>query len=184
MKNQFSKVVKYLEKSECFFAQRESDSVYITNGFILIKIPVYVYDFQIRPLSGQFIEIKDGEKVSRSSDDPFCRVDETGRNIKQILEYIKTDVEMIKSDFLVEIPAKTNSKKLTKARLFFTGNTVAGVNEMFVDMFSEIVTGSWCGDGKNISPIVWKSDSEDIIIVMTPLRLEKKIFEVWKDVSI
>ena len=59
MKNQYPKFIKYLEKQDNIFVQRSGDSVYLTDGKVVLMVPVMLYNSMIRPLCGLLPEMKE-----------------------------------------------------------------------------------------------------------------------------
>lgn len=178
-KNPYRKVVKYFEKSKGFYVQRVNNMVYIADAFVILKLSGFDYNTYICPLSNQFFNINNGEKILKRSDGfvSKCDNDENKNNIKEVYDYIKSSVEITKSNFLMELPLLEDKKKMEKVRLFFSKNII-GVNEKFIDVFSEITTGQWFSDGKSTSPIVCKTGDTEVIIA--PVRISETYFNMWE----
>ena len=113
-----------------------------------------------------------------------CHVDAA----KNMVERAKENVALSglgyeKSRFIVELPPKGKGKKSEKARLFFCGGEVIAVSENLIDVFSDcLICERWTGAGKWNTPLVQKTD--DFMLVMFPIRVDKAEFRVWKDVEV
>ena len=141
MKNQYSKFVKYLEKQDNIFVQRSGDSVYLTDGKVVLMVPVMLYNSMIRPLCGLLPEMKEDCIGAKRFSDLFVEIRPDGMDIKKAVENLNTDKVIRQSRFLLELP-KDKSKKGVTVRIFKAdGGDIIGINEKFVDMFEECCIG-------------------------------------------
>lgn len=184
MKNQYSKFVKHLEKQDSVFLQCSGDYIYLTDGKIVLKVPGTVYAAMIRPLSGIFPDAWDNCKGVKRSYDSVIRIDNAeGMDIAKACENLNTDKNLIKSRFIVDLPPKGKSKKGEKARLFFADGEIIAVNESFVDVFADcIIAERWTGEGRWNTPLIQKND--DFMLVVFPMKVDKEIFQVWKNAEV
>lgn len=182
MKNQYSKFVKYLKKQDNIFVQRFGESVYLTDGKVVLMLPAFFYDNMIRPLSGLLPELKEDCTGAKRGNDPFVTVRPDGMNIKKAVESLNTDKIIKQSRFLLELPPVGKSKKPVPVRIFKAdGGDIIGINDVFVDMFADCSTGGpWRGAGRWNTPLVQKTD--DFMLVMFPVRINPEYLEFWKDV--
>lgn len=182
MKNQYSKFIKYLEKQDSIFFQRSGDSVYLTDGKIVLKVPVMVYNGLIRPLSGILPDgLTDCKGVKRSYN-TTVEISADGMDIEKAVASLNIEKNIVKTRFLIELPAKGKTKKPGNARVFVADGEIIAVNEIFIDIVSECqITGTWTGAGKWNTPIIQKDD--DFMIVVFPMKVEKEIFEMWRGVK-
>lgn len=182
MKNQYSKFVKYLEKQDNIFVQRFGESVYLTDGKVVLMLPAFVYDNMVRPLSGLLPELKEDCTGAKRENDLFITIRPDGRNIKKAVESLNTDKIIKQSRFLLELPPVGKSKKPVHVRIFKAdGGDIIGINDVFVDMFSDCSTGEpWRGAGHWNTPLVQKTD--DFMLVMFPMKINPESFEIWKEV--
>ena len=182
MKNQYSKFIKYLEKQENIFVQRSGDSVYLTDGKAVLMLPVILYDNMIRPLSGLLPELKEDCTGEKRLSDVLVTVRPTGTDIKKAVDNLSTEKPIRQSQFLLELPPKGKSKKNILCRIFRAdGGDIIAVNEIFVDMFADCnIADTWTGAGRWNTPLVKKSDG--FMLVMFPVRIDPKVFEIWKEV--
>lgn len=181
MKNQYSKFVKYLEKQDNIFVQRFGDSVYLTDGIVVLMVPSMVYDSMIRPLSGLLPELKEDCTGAKRVNDLFVEIRPNGMDIKKAVENLSTDKVIRQSHFLLEVP-KGKSKKYGTARIFKAdGGDIIAIRETFVEMFAECATGEpWRSNGRWNAPIVQKND--DFMMVMFPVKINPEFFDIWKEV--
>lgn len=184
MKNPYAKFVKYLEKQDSIFLQRSGDYVYLTDGKIVLKVPGTVYMSMLRPMSGILPDAWDDCKGVKRSYDPAIRIDKNdGMDIEKACEDLSSEKSIAKSRFILELPPKGKGKKSEKARLFFCDGEVIAVSENFIDVFSDcLICERWTGAGKWNTPLVQKTD--DFMLVMFPIRVDKAEFQVWKDVEV
>lgn len=182
MKNQYTKFAKYLEKQENIFVQRSGDSVYLTDGKVMLMVSVVLYDNMIRPLSGLLPELKEDCTGEKRLSDVLVTVRPDGMNIKKAVESLNTDKIIQQSRFLIELPPVGKSKKPIQVRIFKAeGGDIIGINEIFVDMFNDLWLGEpWRGAGRWNCPLVQKTD--DFMLVMFPMKINPEYFEIWKEV--
>ena len=180
MKNQYSKFVKYLEKQADIFVQRSGDSVYLTDGKVMLMVPVMIYNSMIRPLCGLLPEMKEDCIGAKRFGDVLVEIRPNGMDIKKAVENLSTDKVVRQSRFLLELP-NGKSKKCDTVRIFKADDgDIIGINEKFVDMFKECYIGEpWRGGGRWNTPIVQKND--DFMLVMFPIKINQKFFEIWKE---
>lgn len=99
-------------------------------------------------------------------------------DIEKAVASLKTEKNITKTRFLIELPPQGRKKSET-VRVFFSDGEIIAVNENFIDMISDCqITGAWTGLGKWNAPIIQKDD--DFTIVIFPMRVDKEIFEMWK----
>ena len=180
MKNQYSKFVKYLEKQNNIFVQRSGDSVYLTDGKVVLMVPVMFYNSMIRPLCGLLPEMKEDCIGAKRENDLFVEIRPDGMDIKKIVGDISTDKIIRQSRFLLELP-KGKSKKGDTVRIFKAdGGDIIGINEKFVEMFAECGIGEpWRGGGRWNTPLVQKND--DFMLVMFPVKINQEFFEILRE---
>ena len=181
MKNQYSKFVKYLEKQDNIFVQRSGNSVYLTDGKVVLMLPVILYDNMIRPLSGLLPELKEDCTGEKRLSDVLVTIRSNGMDIKKVVDNLSTETPIRQSRFLIELPPAGKSKKNISCRIFKAdGGDIIAVNEIFVDMFADCITGEpWRGAGRWNCPLVQKTD--DFILVMFPMKINPEFFEIWKE---
>lgn len=181
MKNQYTKFVKYLEKQENIFVQRSGDSVYLTDGKVVLMLPVILYDNMIRPLSGLLPELKEDRTGEKRLSDVLVTVRPAGMDIKKVVDNLSTKTPIRQSRFLIELP-KGKSKKNIPCQIFKAdGGDIIAINEIFVDMFADCnIADTWTGAGRWNTPLVKKSDG--FMLVMYPVKINPEFFEIWKEV--
>lgn len=182
MKNQYSKFVKYLEKQDNIFVQRSGDSVYLTDGKVVLMVPSMLYNSMIRPLCGLLPEMKENCVGAKREYDLFVEIRPDGMDIRKAVENLSTDKIVKQSRFLLELPPKGKSKKGVIVRIFKAdGGDIIAVDASFVEMFAECDTGEpWRSNGRWNAPIVQKND--DSMLVMFPVKINQEFFEIWKEV--
>lgn len=182
MKNQYSKFVKYLEKQDKICVQRSGDSVYLTDGKVVLMVPFMVYKSMIRPLCGLLPELKEDCTGEKRRNDLFVEICPGGFDIKTTVEKFSTDKVIKQSRFLLELKPVGKSKKPVPVRIFKAdGGDIIGIRETFVEMFAECDTGEpWRSNGRWNAPIVQKND--DFMLVMFPVKINPEFFEIWKEV--
>lgn len=182
MNNQYSKFIKYLEKQDNIFVQRSGESVYLTDGKVVLMVPVVLYDNMIRPLSGLLPELKEDCTGEKRLSDVLVTVRPDGMNIKKAVDNLSTEKPIRQSRFLIELPPKGKSKKNIPCRIFRAdGGDIIAVNESFVDMFANCnIADTWTGAGRWNTPLVKRSDG--FMMVMFPVKINPEFFEIWKEV--
>ena len=118
MKNQYSKFVKYLEKQDNIFVQRSGDSVYLTDGKVVLMVPVMLYNSMIRPLCGLLPELKEDCTGAKRPSDFLVTIRPDGVDIRKAVENLSIDKIVKQSRFLLELPPKGKSKKGVTVRIF------------------------------------------------------------------
>lgn len=184
MKNQYTKFVKYLEKQENIYMQRAGESVYMTDGKVVLRVPVVWYNNMIRPLSGLLPDLPDDCTAAKHISDVLVTVQPGGMDIRQAVDKLSTGKIVRQSRFLLELPPVGRSKKPVLVRLFKgdDGGDIIGINDVFVDIFAECCAGEpWRSDGRAVSPLVQASD--DTTLVMFPIRINPDIFGIWRDLQ-
>ena len=184
MKNQYSKFVKYLEKQENIFFQRKDDSVYLTDGKVVLMVPDLIYNSMIRPLSGLFPDVSEDCIGVKRVYDPVIKIVSNGMDISKAVGNISTEKFIYQSRFLLELPQTGKSKKSLLVRIFKAdeGDVIA-VNNVFVDMFADCsIAETWTGAGRWNYPLVKKSDG--FMQIMFPMKVDQKYFEIWKELNI
>lgn len=184
MKSQYSKFVKYLEKQENIFFQRKEDSIYLTDGKVVLMVPDLIYNSMIRPLSGLFPDVSEDCTGTKHVYDPVVKIFPGGMDISKAVENISTEKLIHQSHFLLELPPIAKSKKSIPVRIFKSedGNIIA-VQNIFVDMFSDCsIEETWTGAGLWNTPLVKKRDG--FMQVMFPMKVNQKYFEIWKELNI
>lgn len=181
MKNQYSKFIKYLEKQDNIFVQRSGDSVYLTDGIVVLMLPVIFYDSMLRPLCGLLPEMKEDCFGAKRRYDLLVKICLDGMDIKKAVENLNTDKIIKQSRFLLELLPEGKSKKRDTVRIFKAdGGDIIGINEKFVEMFAECGTGEpWRSSGRWNAPIVQKND--DFMMVVFPVKIDSKVFEILKE---
>lgn len=184
MRNQYSKFVKYLEKQENIFFQRKENSVYLTDGKVVLMVPDLIYNSMIRPLSGLFPDVSEDCTGTKRAYDPVIKIFPGGMDISKAMENINTEKLIRQSRFLLELPQTGKSKKSPLVRIFKAdeGDIIA-VNNVFVDMFADCsIAENWTGAGRWNTPLVNKRDG--FMQVMFPMKVDQKYFEIWKELNI
>lgn len=182
MKNEYAKFVKYLEKQNNIFVQRADDEVYLTDGKVVLMVPVILYNTYVKPLSGILPELtEDGTGCKRANDYTVNMGD--GMDIKKVVDCMNTDYIVKESRFLVEIPIP-GKKKHSFARMFYCeGGDYITVNDDYVDMFTGIASGSnWTGAGKWNAPIIRATDGFKVVIF--PIKLADGTLDFWKNLEV
>lgn len=178
MKNQYSKFIKYLEKQDSIFFQRSGDSVYLTDGKIVLKVPAMVYNGLIRPLSGILPDGLTDCKGAKRPHNATVEISSDSMDIEKAVASLNTEKNIVKTRFLVELPPQ-GRKKNEIARVFFSDGEIIAVNENYIDMVSDCqITGVWTSSGKWNAPIIQKDD--DFTIVIFPMKVDREIFEMWR----
>ena len=182
MRNQYSKFIKYLEKQDNIFVQRSGDSIYLTDGKVVLMVPIMLYNSMIRPLCGLLPEMKEDCIGAKRKYDLFVEICPDGMDIKKAVENLSTDKIVKQSRFLLELPPKGKSKKGATVRIFKAdGGDIIAVDASFVEMFAECGIGEpWRGAGRWNTPLIQKND--DFMLVMFPVKISSEVFEVWKEV--
>lgn len=183
MKNQYSKFVKHLEKAQKVMFQHDVDNVYITDGYVAVRISNVIYKALLRPLSGMFLDTDKSCKATKLRDDAMLHTTGNDIEIKQLLEGMLDGVsEIVCSKFSIDVP--TNKSKPDTARIFFkNGKIIKAINNMYIQMFDDIIrysNGGWYSSDTEKSAIIYRSNEVDIIIM--PMILKKEEFKVWKPI--
>lgn len=182
MKNEYAKFVKYLEKQNNIFVQRDGENVYLTDGKAVLMVPAILYNTYIKPLSGILPELaEDGIGCKRANDYTVKMGD--GMDIKKAVDCLNTDYIVKESRFLVEIPV-SGKKKHALARMFYCdGGDYITVNDEYVDMFAEVAPmESWLSAGKWNAPIIRATDGFKVVIF--PIRLADGTLDFWKNLEV
>ena len=184
MKNQYSKFVKYLEKQENIFFQRSGESVYLTDEKAVLMVPDVIYNSMIRPLSGLFPDVSEDCTGAKHVYDPVVKIVPDGMNISKAVENISTEKTISQSRFLLESPSDGRSKKPVIVRIFKADDgDIIAVNNVFVDMFADCsIAETWTGAGLWNTPLVKKK--EGFMQIMFPVKVDRKYFEIWKELNI
>lgn len=183
MKNQYTKIVKYLDKQENIYAQRAGESVYLTDGKIALKVPVAWYNTMIRPQSGLLPFLPEDCTAERHSSNAVVSVRANGFDIRQAVGSLSADQIVRQSPYLLEIPRVGKGKKPMVVRIFKAdfGDIIA-VRDEFVDMFADCAAGEfWRSDGCPVSPLVLAT--EDIALVMYPVRIDPAYLACLRDLA-
>ena len=181
MKNVYGKFVKYLVKQDNIYFQRVDESVYLSDGKIVLMVPAPVYAAEIRPLSGLLPDTTgDCTGVKRHSDFAVKIVSD-GTDIKACVDNMDTSNVIAASRFLLEMPLTGKRKPIT-VRLFrpAEGGDIIAVNNVFVDMFADCsISDKWTGAGKWNTPLIKRRDG--YMQVMLPMRVDTRYFDFWKE---
>lgn len=181
MKNEYAKFVKYLEKQDNIFVQRDGENVYLTDGKAVLMVPAILYNTYVKPLSGILPELaEDGMGCKRAND--YTVEMGNGMDIKKAVDGLNTDYIIKESRFLVEIPV-TGKKKNALARMFYCeGGDYITVNNEYIDMFEEVAPlEPWRGAGKWNAPIIRAADGFKVVIF--PIRLADGVLDFWKNLE-
>lgn len=181
MKNQYSKFIKYLEKQDNIFFQRSTGSVYLTDGYVAIKVPDLIYDSLIRPLSGILPDVKNDCYGRKELYDATVKIiDKSGFDIKKAIEPLNTDKICTKTNLLIENPPHGKRKKMGLIRIFKSDCDLIGINDEYLQITNDCtLLEPWKSNGRYNAPIVQKDD--DYAIVIFPIKFDKsKLEEILK----
>ena len=183
MKNQYTKFVKYLEKQENIYAQRAGESVYLTDGKIVLKVPVAWYNTMVRPQSGLLPFLTEECTAERHSSNAVVSVRANGRDIQRVVGSLSADCIVRQSPFLLETPQGGKGKKPRLVRIFKADSgEIVGVNNEYVDIFADCAAGEfWRSDGSHKSPLVLAT--EDIVLVMYPVLIDPAYLGCLQDLA-
>lgn len=176
-KNPFAKSVKLFSKSTDLYISRTGDCVYLSEGHIIHKMHVAAYDAFFRPVSGQFIELADGEKASRRGNMAMPEKNPAAPDMGDIFEKSVPDALNLvyASPFLMEYCADGKKKLLQR---MFTGNSYyVAVNNDFYGIAEESGFSEYRNAGKSISPIVAESGDNGIMIL--PIRADQQKIDAF-----
>lgn len=181
MKNEYAKFVKYLEKQDNIFVQRDDDEVYLTDGKVVLMLPAILYNAYVKPLSGVLPELAEDGIGSKRANDYTVKMGD-GMDIKKAVDGLNTDYTIKESRFLVEIPV-SGKKKHGLARMFYCeGGDYIAINNEYVDMFAEVAPAQpWRGAGKWNAPIIRGADEFKVVIF--PIRLADGVLDFWKNLE-
>lgn len=142
MSNPMKKFVKLLGKSERVYCQCVGESVYITDGYIAIKVPKFWYDDLILTESPIFQPLNNGEIATKDCNAKICKTVPNGIDIAAVISgYVKKEI-LWKSPFLMEVPL---DKKTAQLCLFVSENEIIPVRSAFVEACEDFVTGDYYG---------------------------------------
>lgn len=169
MKNQFSSFAKEINKSRNVYLQCETGFVYITNGYIALKLPLYFYETMLRPLSVKFIPLHDGDMAS-SVDGGIPEIEECSMKIKQFFNCMPKEHRVENTSLILEdIKYERKKKKTYRYRVMYSD--VIGIMYINDDYFS-IIGDILAHDFDNLycyshkSPIHNDYDNDISILVM------------------
>lgn len=167
-KNPYKKHIKIftdtLAKGQNIVVERKGDSVFICDGYTMLKVWIYNYNVYIRPLDiAHFPKMEDGQciKWSGSALEPEWREPSMARTF----EMAEADKECKLTAFLIDDDASCKGRLL---RLCVVANTPIAFNEQYIKAVRE-----YCGDMKGhskYSPIKWEDDIGNGCLVL-PVRL-------------
>lgn len=172
-RNPYAKSVKLFSKADDLFISREKDVVYLSEGHIILKIHVAAYDAFFRPVSGQFIELSEGDAAARRGYMTMPEKNPDAPKIYQIIEKAFDD-EMINpvfaSPFIMEFSPDRKKKILHR---MFTGNGYyVAINNDFWEVAEENGFSQFWNKGNSISGIISKSGDNGIFIL--PIRIDQQ----------
>lgn len=179
-KNPYSKSVKLFSKSESLFIQRKDETVFISEGHIILKIHIAAYDAFFRPSSGQFIEMNDGDNAGRQGNMIIPEKHSTF-DIEKCYEGFKCEaVESVSvSPFLMEY-SKDGKKKLYQRMLCGRGYYVSISND-FYELAEESGFTSFANKGTSVSAVFAESGDYNGIAIL-PIRADQQKIESFVNV--
>lgn len=173
MRNQYTKFIKYLEKSDSVFFQCHGSSVYLTDGKIAIKTPKEYYNDSIALLSGILPVAGDDVIGCKRNESKRIIFDDNGFDIEKVFNSVNADHAIYQSQFIIQL----DKKKF--ARVFFCDGSPVFIDDNFIKIFNDVsisdgdhTGGRYFSRGGKSDAIIKMSDDKEFCIMMLPLRVD------------
>ena len=139
---------------------------------MIIKVPKVAYDLYFRPVSGQFVDLADGESASRRGNETIPEKIRLSVDMARVFEGFRSEAyETISSTpFLMEY--SPDGKKKALQRMLTGNNFYVCVNNDFYGIAEEIGLTTFQNKGTSISGIVAESGNYGIVIL--PIRADQQ----------
>ena len=181
-KNPYAKSAKLFNKANDLFLTRDGDAIYISEGHIILKMHIAAYDAFFRPVSGQFIELADGEKAGRRGNMSMPEKSETAPDMGKIFEDATKDcfAPVRVSPFLMEY--SLDGKKKLLQRMFTGENYYIAINNDFWEVAEENGFSDFQNGGSFINPIMATSGPYNGIMIL-PIRADQMKIDAFINVG-
>lgn len=186
MKNQFSSFAKEINKSRNVYLQCETGFVYITNGYIALKLPLYFYETRLRPLSVKFIPLHDGDMAS-SVDGGIPEIEECSMSIKGFFNCNAKGYHIENTSLIFEnVKFEHKKRKIYRYRIMYSDSLgIIYINDDYFLIMGDILAHDfdnlYCNSNK--SPIHNDYDN-DISILVLPCNIQGSKFLIYNTPSI
>ena len=178
--NKYAQFIKYFDKSaDRLYVARFGEDIYISDGYILIKVNPLDYDISFRAEKPYYIAVEDGKGFMRfHSDDKLpelsntpCRFDEIYNDALKTKKTVRFSPNVTK----YQVKGKTQHIEL----VFLGDDDVMGVQEKYVDLFDSITDMStgWVGKDR-LNPV-----AKENVGVILPIRVDASVFADMTEMS-
>lgn len=181
-RNPYAKSAKLFNKAADLFLTRNGDAVYMSEGHIILKMHLAAYDAFFRPVSGQFIELADGEKASRRGNMAMPEKTPAAPDMGKIFEDATKDcfASVHVSPFLMEY--SIDGKKKLLQRMFTGENYYVAINNDFWEVAEENGFTDFQNAGSSIKPILATSGHYNGIMIL-PIRADQQKIDSFINVT-
>lgn len=171
-RNPYGKATKLFVKASDLFVTRKEEEIFISEGHMIMKVPKVAYDLYFRPVSGQFVNLADGESANRRGNETIPEKNPASVDMARIFDSFRSEAcETISpTPFLMEY--SPDGKKKALQRMLTGNNFYVCVNNDFYGIAEEIGLTTFQNKGTSISGIIAESGSYGIVIL--PIRADQQ----------
>lgn len=165
--NPMKKYIKLILKSERVFCQRSGDAVYISDGISMVKMPLIFYNEFVRPLSGAFIPLEDGDKTTKDTYHTISFLNINGMDLKRCYDQTTAEKPAKMTRFLYETHTREKTELL---RIFICDGVYISAKNDYVVAALEFA-GDFSTNGRNIDTLKWSTDN--LGFILCPFRIDE-----------
>lgn len=103
-RNPYAKTAKFFQKVSDLYISRTGEEVFLSEGHIIVKMHVAAYDAFSRPVSGQFVNLENGEKATKRGNMTMPEKSGTAPDLEKLFSGFRAEAEkpVSVSPFLME----------------------------------------------------------------------------------
>lgn len=180
-RNPYAKTVKFFQKVSDLYISRNGEEVFLSEGHMIVKMHVAAYDAFFRPVSGQFVNLENGEKAAKRGNMTMPEKSGTAPDLEKLFSGFRAEAKkpVSVSPFLMEY-SKDGKKKEYQRMLTGIGYYVS-IQETFYSIAEEIGFRSFTNKGNSISGVFAESGNNGIVIL--PIKADQQKIDSFVNVT-
>lgn len=177
--NKYAQFIKYFDKNaDRLYVARFGEDIYVSDGYILIKVNPLDYDISFRAEKPYYIAVEDGKGFMRFHNED--KLPELGEpyHFDEVYDKAMRNEKPVR--FSPNVTKYVVHGKTQHIELVFLGDDdVMGVQEQFVDLFASITDMSTGWVGKDKITAIGKEN----VGVILPIRVDETVFADMTEMS-